>query len=56
MEQKFREIIDNVKQKSRTLRLQGRRCCANNVLHVATYLENELKEVAIAPIVKREST
>jgi len=42
MEPAFKEVVENVKRKSIKLRREGRRCCANQVLHVATYLENTL--------------
>ena len=47
MEDAFKEIIENVKSKSRKLRRDGRRCCANQLMHVATYLENELDDLKL---------
>ena len=48
METKFQGIIDNVKAKARRLRRDGRRCCANQVLQVASYLKKELCELELA--------
>lgn len=48
MEKKFQEIVDDVKARSRKLRRDGRRCCANQVLCMATYLENELSQLRLA--------
>ena len=48
MGKQFTEIIENIKNKSLKLRRDGQSCCANQVLHVATYLENELKGLQLA--------
>lgn len=53
MDKEFEQIIDDMKARSRKLRRDGRRCCATQVLHVATYLENELRELKLE---KKEST
>ena len=47
MEQKFQELIDDVKARSRTLRRNGRDCCANQLLSTATYLEGELEKLEL---------
>lgn len=52
MEEKFREIIENVKSLSRKKKRDGFRCCANQLLNVAIYLENELQGLELK---KKES-
>ena len=50
MDERFTRILGLVKQRSRKLRRNGRRCCANQVLEVATELESEF---AVLELVKK---
>lgn len=52
MDKTFQTIIENVKARSRKLRQDGRRCCANQVLNVATYLENEFADLKAVKVEK----
>ena len=42
LEPEFKRLIDAVKAEAKRLRGNGRRCCANQLLHVAAGLEREL--------------
>ena len=50
MDERFARILGLVKERSRKLRRNSRRCCANQVLHVATELEAEF---AVLELVKK---
>ena len=48
MDERFRRVLGFVKMRSRELRRNGRRCCANQVLSVATELESEFDVLELA--------
>ena len=48
LDTRFVWILGLVKQRSRRLRRNGRRCCANQVLHVAAELEAEFAVLELA--------
>ena len=45
---RFARILGLVKERSRKLRRNSRRCCANQVLHVAAELEAEFAVLELA--------
>lgn len=51
LDDRFRRILDVVKDRARELRRNGRRCCANQVSHVAAELESEF---AVLELAKKE--
>jgi len=48
LDMRFRRILEGVKDRSRELRRNGRRCCAAQVLHVAAELEGEFDGLELA--------
>ena len=51
LDNRFVRILDSVRERSRELRRNGRFCCANRVLGVASELEGEF---AVLELVKKE--
>jgi len=48
LDERFRRILEGVKDRARELRRNGRRCCAAQVSHVAVELEAEFAGLELA--------